>query len=235
MTLQELIKLYRFQAGDEVGPYLTDDETLLGWLIEAQDELVRAFGGFSDMTVTEASDVDDVKLHDLEVTEEEPYTEFSSWVLRIRSARLLTVKRDVRIISEAEFSHIRISDYGQVNPVFLDDEDIGIVTHAIIGLKDNNLRWYRVPESDDTCRLHVYRMAYPRIETQEDELEVDERHHRHLLKYVKYMAYNTEDAEIYDKDLANRNKTEFEAYCEKVRQEVERIRFKPRSVQYGGL
>lgn len=235
MDVQDLVQLFRKQVSDEAQPYLWDDEEVLQYAIDAQDIFVRRMGGISDMTVLAADDLTNLRLHDLVLTVEEPFSAFSSYILRIRSARILSTKRDVAIISEADFSHVRISDYGQVNPIFMDDEDTGVVTHAIIGMKDNNLRWYRVPEEADTCRLHVYRLPYPRIEAQEDDLEIDEQHHIHLLKWMKHMSYGKEDSETYDKDLADKNEAAFEKYCEAARQEKDRQRFKPGLMHYAGL
>jgi hypothetical protein len=235
MNIQALIKLFRKQASDEASPFLWDDEELLQYIIDAQDILVRKMGGISAVTVPAASDVDDLQLHDLVLTADTPTTSFSPYILRIRSARLVTEKRNVQVISESDFGQIQTSDYGDVSPVYLDDTDTGTVTHAIIGFGDHRLRWYKVPSAADSCRLHVYRLPYPRIEAQEDALEIDEQHHIHLLKWVKYHAYSKEDAETYNKNLADTNEEAFERYCEKVRDEKDRQRFKPRTVQYGGI
>lgn len=235
MEIQDVIELFRKQVADEEAPYLWDDVEVLQYVIDTQDELITAIGGISVMTVAEADDPDNEELHDLEVTEDEPYSDFSPYILRIRSAKLLTVKRNIRIIDEAGFNQVQTYDYGIQSPAFLDDTDTGPVTHGIIGLVDGKLRWYKVPDGDDTCRLHCYRMAYPRIETQEDALECDERHHIHLITGIKARAFSKNDSEVYDAELAETNKKQFETYCERAKLERDRIRFTPRTVMYGGL
>jgi len=235
MDLQDLIELFRKQVADKDDPYLWDDEEVLQYIIEAQDTFVQRTGGISVMTVVEADDPDNEELHDLEISEDGPYSDFSPYILRIRSARLVTARRDVKIISEADFSQIRTVDYGIISPTFLDDTDTGTVTHGIIGLVDKKLRWYKVPSEDDTCRLHVYRLPYPRIASQEDDLEIPEQYHIHLLKGAKASAYMKEDAETYDKELASSNEQMFEKVCEEARLALDRQRFKPRTIQYGGI
>jgi hypothetical protein len=53
---------------------------------------------------------------------------------------------------------------------------------------------------------------------------------------MKYKAYSKEDAETYDKALADKNRAAFLSYADEVRRtETERRRSKPRAVAYGGL
>lgn len=235
MTLQGLLEFWRKQVSDEAAPYLWDDEEALLFAIDAQDVFVREMGGISVNTVAAATDLTNLYLHDLDVTANVPTTAFSPYILRIRSAKLLTGKRGLSIISEADIGQMRVDDYGFVAPKYLDDTDIGTVQAAVIGVEDGKLRWWRVPSTSDTCRLHVYRLPYPRIATQESALEIDEQHHIHLVKWMKHLAYSKEDAETYDKKLADSNQAAFMAYCSKARDEKDRQRFKPRVVHYGGL
>lgn len=235
MTLQGLIEFWRGQVSDEAAPYLWSDDEALLFAIDAQDMFVRKMGGISVNTVAAASDVSNLQLHDLVIAINTPSTSFSPYILRIRSAKLLTAKRQIPIISEADVGYQRVCDYGFISPKYLDDTDTGNVEAAVIGLEDNKLRWFRVPTVADSCRLHVYRLPYPRIADQDSVLEIDEQHHIHLAKWMKHMAYSKEDAETYDKDLAAKNEVAFLKYCDDAKAEKDRQRFKPRIVHYGGL
>lgn len=234
MLLQDLLEHCRKQLDDSAPPYLWDDDELLLWAVEAQDMLVRAVGGISDTTVA-AADIGSpqTRLQDLAVTPSVPYVAHSPYILRIRSARLVTGKLDLQVIDEADMSVVPVRDYGWTRGIALDDTDTGQVRFMVLGMKDNTVRWARVPDANgtDTCRLHVYRLPYPRIAKQEDALEVGEEHHLNLVEWIKCKAYSKEDAETYDKKLAETNRLTFEAYCEKARREAERKRFKPRRVQ----
>lgn len=227
METQDLIALFRKQVDDEAAPYLWDDEEVLLYAIDAQDMFVRKMGGISDNSTS--------AIVDLALVANQPTTSFSPYILRIRSGKLLTAKQDVEFISEADLYSKASRDYGWKIPTYLDDDDTGDVRYGILGIEDHKIRWYRVPSTSDTCRLHVYRLPYPRMTLQEGDLEIDEQHHIHMLKWMKYMAYSKEDAETYDKRLSDANEMAFMKYCETAKLEKDRQRFKPRVVHYGGL
>lgn len=227
MTLQELTDEFRRQAGDVSKPTLWSDDEILAYIVDAQDMWVRQTGGISDSTTTAVTD--------LPVGTNEPYTDHSPCILRIRSAKLLTAKRSLKIAQESDISTLRIQDYGILYPSYLDDTDTGEVIAMVLGIEKNAVRWFKVPAAEDICRLHVYRLPYPRIVDTDGCLEIDEQHHRHLIMWMKHLAYSKEDAETYDKDLANANAVAFTLYCEKANQEEERQRYRPRQMQYGGI
>lgn len=227
MNIEDLISLFRKQVGDTESPPLWDDDEIFSYLVDAQDMLVRSFGGISDSTTP--------AITNLAVVPGVAFAKFSPYILRIRSGRLVGARRDVPIISESDAANRVTVDYGELLSTTLNDDDTGPVRQAIIGLDDKKLRWVKVPEAADTFKMHVYRLPYPRLQKEDDPLEVDEQHHIHLLKWMKHLAYSKEDAETYDVEMADKNKDAFDLYCEKVRQETERQRYKPRIVHYGGL
>ena len=227
MTLQDLIAHFRSQVSDEDQPYLWSDAEVLLFAIDAQDRLVRAFGGISDYSTTALTDV--------ALVADTPTSTHSPYILRIRSGKLTTAKRSIEMISESDVGLKLSDDYGLRSALYLDDTDTGAVMAGILGMEKNKIRWFRVPSESDTCRMHIYRLPYPRISTQQGTLEVDVQHHIHLISGMKELAYQKEDSETFDKAAYERNKSIFADYCEKVRQEEERQRFKPRVVRYGGL
>ncbi|HYF28587.1 MAG TPA: hypothetical protein VD931_22800 [Baekduia sp.] len=240
METQALLEEFRAQVADEAAPHLWSDDEVLRYMIDAQDMLVRRFGGITDVTVA-AADIGSgasLRLQDLAVTLNTPLTAHSQYILRIRSGRLVTARRDVQFLQESDLSVSAeaIPDYGSFGSLTLDDTDTGQVQYGVLGIKEKNVRWVKVPDATDTCRLHVYRLPYPRI-TDWDAipLEIDEHHHMHLLKWMKYLAYSKQDAETRDDEKAELNRQAFEAYAKEVKQEVERRRYRPRVVQYGGL
>lgn len=238
MNLLELTEEFRRQVSDEAQPPLWSDDEVLLYIIDAQDLLVRKLGGIADVTVA-AADIGSPqdRLQDLDVVTDEPYTVLDPYILRIRSARLLTAARDVVIVQEADLAQILYNDYGWRSGLQLDDSDSGQVTHGVLGIKDDNVRWLRVPAEDDTCRLNVFRLPYPRITALDGDiqLEIHEQHHRHLILWMKHLAYSKQDAETRNDKLAAESAAAFEAYADKFRKEVERRRYRPRQVKYAGL
>lgn len=236
MELQDLIGEFRSQIDDEAPPYLISDDSALLYAIDAQDMFVRLTGGILDTTVA-AADVGapPTRLQDLTVTASEPYSAVSPYVLRVRSARLLTIQQEVKFISQGDLPAVPVDDYGFANGMALDDTDTGDIRFALEDVREGYVRWLRVPNAADTCRLRVFRLPFPRIAAQEDNLEIQEQHHLHLVKWMKHLAYSKTDAEIYDKKLAEDNEAAFTAYCSQARGEKDRRRHKTRVVAYGGL
>lgn len=227
MKIEDLLTLFRKQVADQAKPYLWDDTEILQYLVSAQDDLVREIGGFSDITTR--------ALTDLNVVPSAPFAKFSPYILRIRSGRLVTANRDLPIVDEQGLATNTTMDYGFQLNSSLDDEEIGQVRVAVIGLEDHKLRWVKVPEEADVFRMHIFRLPYPRIKDETSCLEVDEQHHIHLIKGMKAFAYAKEDAETYDKALQGENEAAFKKYCEEAAKEKDRQRFTPRKVRYGGL
>ena len=236
MELQDLIEEFRRQVSDEDQPYLWSDPEVLDYAIDAQDTLVRRTGGLADVTVA-AADIGSpqTRLQDLALVASSPYSLISPYVLRIRSGRLLTAARDIIVGQESDMQKVMVEDYGWSVGAAFDDAETGDVRHGVLGVRENYVRWVKVPAATDTCRLHVFRLPYPRIAAQEDDLEVQAQHHRALLLHMKHLAYSKQDAEARDDKQAATNETMFAQYCATARQEIDRVRYRPRVVQYGGL
>jgi hypothetical protein len=225
VTIQELIALFRQQVADEALPYLWSDDEVLQYVVDAQDVFVRKTGGLADATTAAICSV--------ALVADEPFSDLSPYILRIRSGRLVTAGRNVRFGREADMGNIMVRDYGWTQGMTFDDDDTGEVTHGILGLGENKVRWVRVPVASDTCKLHVFRLPYPRIADQEDALEIGEQHHLHLVKWMKHLAYSKQDAETRDDKLALESRVAFEAYCDESRREKERNRYRTGQVQFG--
>lgn len=240
MTPQDIITRFREQVADEDPPYLWGDEEALVFLVDAQDMFCRLTGGIADMTVPSGQQGSPAtRLVDLAVTQGQPYTAHSPYILRIRSVWLRTLAMEVPTVSEGDIPRLVVNDYGtRLNwgrGLSLDDNDIGDVRWAVLGIIRNQIRWLRVPNAADTARLHVYRLPYPRITGEKDTLEIDEQHHLHLVKWMKHLAYSKEDSETYDKQLADKNEKLFRDYCAEARGEIDRQRHKTRVVQMNAM
>lgn len=228
MEISEVLSQFRLEIDDVAQPNLISDEEAMRHLAEAQDKMVRAMGGIADATT---SDIVDVPL-----VAEEPFSDISPYILRIRSGRLLTARRDVTFAQEADAAKVTRQDYGVSQGITFDDDDVGNVTHGFLGVEDNKVRWYRVPADSDTCRLHVYRLPYPRLTDEDGEpLEVPEERHLDLILWMKHKAYAKQDSELYDPKRSSDNEGAFVRACDAARKDVERRRYRVRTVVYGGL
>lgn len=228
MDIADVIDEFRHQVDDRAQPELWSDEEAMRYLAFAQDHLVREMGGIADATTT--------AIVDLAITASTPYTAHSPYILRIRSGRLITARRDVTLGAEADVRQIMTRDYGWTQGLSFDDTDTGNVDFGILGVQENQIRWFKVPNAVDTCRLHVQRLPYPRL-TNEDgpALEVSDVHHLRLVDGMKWQAYLKQDAETYDPKKAASSEAAFRSYCDVAREQREKQQYRPRVVQYGGL
>jgi len=245
MLISEVTQEFRNQVRDTEVPFLWSEDEVLGYLIDAQDELCRFTGGFSDLTTR--------ALTDLTITALNPWSTFSPYILRIRSATLLnstltpSQPTPIRIAQEGDlpllngvddyFSNFGYdeSDYGLMSAPIVNDADTGDVKAMILGLDEYKARWYKVPNVDNIARLHIFRLPYPRITPDSTKLEVAEQYHRGLILRMRELAYNKQDAETYDRTAADKYKLEFEAFCAKVKRERQRLVYRPRTVMYSGV
>lgn len=227
MLITEVLDEFRRQVKDLEQPYLWSSTEALGYLTDAQDSFIRFTGGIPDATTR--------ALTDLPLVVDAPFAAFSPYILRIRSARLVTGKTTVRLIQEGDLAGIQTSDYGTSNLAALDDTDTGTVEAGILGLEEHKIRWYKVPATADTCRLQIFRLPYPRIVDENSTLEISEHFHRGLILRMRELAYSKQDAETYSKNDVIRYGQEFEAYCARAKIERQRLAYRPRTVAYGGI
>ena len=236
MNQDDVIAHFRAQVGDEDIPLLWSYEEVQVFLVDAQDMLVRLTGGIADVSVALADiGSPQTRLQDLDLTADNPYGAVSPYILRLIGGRVLGAQWDITFANQGDLGTMRWNDYGWNIGAQLDDTETGDVRYAILGIRDNYVRWMKVPAAADTCRIQFRRLPFPRIADSDDPLEISEEHHIHLLKWMKHLAYSKEDSETYDKKLADSNEAQFRAYADQARKEIERRRFKPRVVQYGGL
>jgi hypothetical protein len=91
------------------------------------------------------------------------------------------------------------------------------VCALVIGEEDNKARTYPLSNETLTIQLSVFRLPLNPIDDGELELEVGEQHHRHLLLWMKSLAYGKQDAETYDRTKKADFESEFRAYCAAVK------------------
>lgn len=89
---------------------------------------------------------------------------------------------------------------------------------------------------DLTVNLSVFRLPITAITDDGDqEFEIAEHHHEHLLLWVKHRAYSKQDAETFDRTKAKELDEAFREYCERAKSGQNRLRRVPTPVAYGGV
>lgn len=230
MDTRKLLDRFRSEVHDTGLPPLWSDEEVAGYADEAQKQLCRLSGGISDSTSA---------LTRVRATALEPWGRIDSRILEIRYAKRASDNREVLLINFEDIQHrpVIAETYSRLplNLTF-DDTRTGEVRAMVVGMEAKKVRWIDVPLVDDTIELIVYRDPLRTISLEDlAELEVDEKHHIHLLKGMKAAAYGKEDAECFDKGKKEQYEGEFRVYCEQVREERERREKKHRFISYGGI
>ena len=101
------------------------------------------------------------------------------------------------------------------------------------GIEKGMLRAWPLPNEAAEVALDVFRLPKPVGEG--DSFEIDEQHHMALLYWVKRLAYDTHDAETFDRRKSEDYEAKFRGYCAQARVEQTRARRQVGSTQYGGL
>jgi hypothetical protein len=226
MDSTDLYSLFRSDVRDMAQPYLWSDDEVYAYMNDAYLMYFRYIGGIGDVTSS---------ITQLSYSAGDMYTDISPTILQVRAAYRVSDERELTLINFQDVGMTLQYDYGVARNMRLSSEE-GTVTAMIIGMEPNKVRWVKVPDADDTVQLHVFRLPDHQITAADQEfVDLDERHHIHLLEGMKARAYMKQDAETFNPKLAAANDAAFREYCEMSRLEWERYKHKPRTTRYGGI
>lgn len=218
MNSSELLTLFRAEMVDEAVPYLWSDELVFSYLDDAQKMFCRRTDGISDAST--------VAVTTLAVVPGSDWLPTHKSILKIRSAVRSDTGADVDVVNQEDMAKRGMAFNGKT----------GAVRALIVGMESNKARVWPVSLETVNIQLTVFRLPLVNISSDGDqEFEVPEEHHRHLLMWCKHLAYLVQDAETFNKSKADDFENAFLAYCSQVKQEEQRKRHKPRLIAYGGL
>lgn len=213
MISDTLLDHFRSQMFDTVEEYLFSDEEIFRWMDDAQRMFCRLTQGISDVT--------NPLVVQIPVVTGQAYAQMHEKILRVRRASLASTGHWLDIKN--------IDDFGRL------DDSQGPIYSMIIGLEPQVVRWYHVPAQDDMVNLMVFRLPLTSITWFNEELEIPEEHHLHLVPWMQALAYRKHDSETYNDAAAKQYDAVFREYCARVKLEQERLEYKPRTVAYGGI
>lgn len=221
MTAGELLSLFRSEMSDLEKPYLWADSEVYSYADDAQRMFCRFTDGIGDastpavveLAVTDALGAGFLDLHPS--------------ILKVRDVTRTDTGADVPVVNREDMLARGWRFDGRIGPV----------RALIVGEQDRKARVWPAPSEDVTLQLLVFRMPLQTItEDSEDvQMELSTEHHRHLLLWMKHLAYSKQDAETFDKTKAAEFETRFLTYCDASQAQQRRARHKPRAVAYGGL
>lgn len=216
MVAGELLALFRSEMGDIAAPYLWSDSEVYSYIDDAQKMFCRLTEGIADATTPAVTA--------LSVVPGSGYLALHPSIKLIRSATRADNGRPVDVQNFENMERLGWRFDGRTGPV----------RGLIIGEQEDKVRPYPTPSETVQIKLMVFRLPLYTIEG-DDDLEIPEPHHRHLLLWAKSLAYLKHDSEAFDKVRSEGHEVRFRAYCKDTLVEQRRKRHKSRAVAYGGL
>lgn len=212
MDTTDLLTLFRAEMRDQEAPYLFEDEAVYTYINAAQVEFCRLTEGIEDGR--------SLKLRVVPGTE---WYRLDARVMKLRKAYDTTTGRPVEVVNQERAEQAGVRFDGRTGPL----------KALVAGIEKNALRAWPLPSEPAEVALEVLRLPKPVGEG--DALEIDDQHHLPLLYWAKHLAYDTHDAEIFDRRKADDYEVKFRAYCARAKAEQGRARRQVGTVQYGGL
>ncbi|MBS0453962.1 MAG: hypothetical protein JSS14_21890 [Proteobacteria bacterium] len=216
MTSGELLDRLRLDLDDLEEPQLWSDEELYSYIDDAQKMFCRKTDGLPDATTPAVTQ--------LAVAPGNSYQAVHKAILKIRGVSRADDGRPVEVVNYEDLA-AKCMRY---------DGNTGRVRALVIGEENHKARTWPVSNETVTLNLLVFRLPLVKVED-DQEMEVDEVHHLHLLDWSKRMAYLKEDADTFNKTKAAEHEQRFLGYCAEVKEEERRKAHKPRTVAYGGI
>ncbi len=213
MNTTELLAVFRAEVFDTVAPYLWSDALVYGYIDDAQKQFCRDTQGIEDARSFKLT----IKADGTQWYAVDPL------ILKVRNAVDRATGLDIPIIAVE-----KMADHG-----LRFDGTVGTVRALIAGMERGFLRALPTPNEAKVIELRTFRL--PEDVAAGDDFEIDQQHVRNLLYWVKYRAYNVQDADAGDAKQADKNRAEFVAYCAKAKSEQGRLRRPVSTVTYGGI
>lgn len=212
MDTTELLTLFRAEMRDQEQPYLFADETVYAYIDAAQTEFCRLTEG-----------IEDGRSFKLSIAPGAEWYALSKRILKLRKAYFTSTGRPVDVVNQERAEQGGIRFDGRPGPL----------KALVAGIEKGMLRAWPLPNQAAEVALDVFRLPKPVGEG--DSLEIDEQHHMALLYWAKRLAYDTHDADVFDRRKSEDYELKFRDYCARARVEQTRARRQVGSTQYGGL
>ena len=216
MTSGELLKLFRSEMSDQIAPFLWSDVEVYSYIDDAQKMFCRKTDGLTDATTTAVTQ--------LAIASGASYVPTHKSILKLRSVTRQDTGEPIEVVN---FEDLATRGWRY-------DGTSGPIKALVIGEEEHKARTYPVANANVVLKLLVFRMPLTTIES-DDDLEIFEEHHRHLLHWVKCLAYSKQDSETTDKNKAIEFEGRFLSYCAQAQLETRRKAHKHRTVEYGGI
>ena len=213
MNTTELLSIFRAEVQDAVQPYLWADDLVYGYIDDAQKQFCRDTYGVADSRSFKLS----IKSDGTEWYRLDPR------IAKLRGAVDVSTGIDVPLVAAEKAASEGIRFNGT----------LGRTKALVTGLDDGMVRVWPKPNEAMVIELRTFRISQDAGAG--DDLEIDPQHHRHLLYWVKHLAYDVQDSQTLDKQASDKFRAKWDAYCAKAKNEQSRARRPMSTVAYGGI
>ena len=235
MTPEELRDLFRsdVEDTDELDPLWSETE-VYQYMDQAQKYFARETDYFTDVSTA--------AIVNAAVTAADPFVTIDPRITKLRGARLSDGTKvtpvkydDIDRVGYARDAYDTMQFSNNINW----ESDTGVPRFAITDMEDDKLRLVPIPTANDTLNLRVYRLPLEDItEDCNTSFEITEyEYQRGLMYYMKYLAYQKNDSDVYNAELAAEALSQWGDFIGRVRRALDRKRFGSTTgvVRYGGL
>jgi hypothetical protein len=212
MNTTELLAVFRAEVFDLTEPYLWADESVYGYIDDAQKQFCRDTYGIAD-----------ARSFTLTIAPEVSWYTLDPRILKLRDVLNTSTGYDIPVVPIEKMASEGMRFDGARGPI----------RALVSGLEENVLRAWPVPNEALSAELRTFRL--PADVEAGDDLEISPRHHVHLLNWVKHRAYSVQDAETHDKDASEKFRGTHAAYCAAAKVEQSRAMHTAGAVAYGGI
>lgn len=199
MNLKELIATFRTDALDTVGPpYLWDNETVIRFLNEAEDEAC-----IRQKLIREKADPE---LCRIDVKQGISTYDLNPKVIDIVYASLVFVGSENML--PYKLGTTTSDELDATRPMW---RVLPFRPQAIIPY-DTSIEVDCKPDTDYVINLEVYRLPKCQMKQLADRPEINPIHHRHLVKWALFRAFSMPDADTFDGKRAETFENQFDEY-----------------------
>lgn len=196
MNLEVLVKRFREDADDNIEAYLFDTPWIVERLNDAENEAcIRA------RLIHESSNVDVCQIAVVAGTAVYPLHASLYEIDHLAFRESGSIDRCTLKIHSTEWLDDNVSGWRDLE---------GNPEYAV--QTDSRLRLVPKPNAAGTLLLEGYRTPLTAMEADEDEPEINKLHHRHLVQWALFCAFNNPDVDFYDPNRAAIAEKEFEQY-----------------------
>jgi hypothetical protein len=217
VTPLELHDLFRREMSDEAEEFLWSSSDIYSAADDAQKMFCRLTDGIADATTAEVTQI--------AVAPDDEWLDLSPLILKIRSAYVVSTGLPLAIINAEDMPGLGLRFDGSTGPL----------VRLVAGLEENKLRAVPIVSIAETIQLAVFRLPAAEVIEGLAALEIAEQHHRHLLLWMKHLAFGKVDSDTFNAAKSIGYEDKFRSYCAQAKREQQTKRHKVRTVAYGGI